>query len=616
VKTALACLLGLAWGGASAAAQTPAAADPLGRALRDELARTMARLRLDTLPAPYFVAYRVDEIRTSEARASLGALLRGADTHRRALNVELRVGDYGFDNTNFMEMPSPTRTMLEGSYGSAALPIDDDYAVLRRQLWLATDGAYKRAVEQLSQKRATLANHTRTDSLPDFSKEPPATISDVTPAPPGLFDRPAGEALVRRASALFRDIPDIYTSEVSWSAGVVRTTYVNSEGSSFTRASPWVVLRIRATTQAVDGSPLADVITLYGGAPRDLPTPDQIADSVRALGGRLTGLRRAGIAEPYNGPVLFEGEAAAELFNDIFAPRLVAVRRPVLGSPIMEEFAARLDNPFLDQIGGRVLPSFLSVSDDPGLTTYQGRYLGGFKVDDDGVPTRETKVIDHGILKTLLATRVPVRGVAKSSGNRWGEGPVVTNLVVSADAGAGGGGGGGGGLSSDALKRKLLELAAARGKPFAIVIRRIGNPWLMGMSDPMAFFAMMGAAESGSPTLQATLAARVYPDGHEEPIRSANLSGITPSTFKEIVAVSTAPTVYTSPFHDMSAGFGGFDFEGGGGGGGANFGLFQMLPGLGYAASYVVPSVLFEDVTVRGPSGDVPKPPLSPPPFP
>src|SRR4029077_3677946 len=156
-------------------AQAPSATDPLGRALRDELARSMARLRLDTLPGPYFVAYRVDEVQTTEANATLGALLHGADAHRRALNVELRVGDYAFDNGNFLEMPSPTRTMLEGSFGSAALPLDDDYAVIRRQLWLATDGAYKRAVEQLSQKRATLANHTRTDVLPDFSKETPAT---------------------------------------------------------------------------------------------------------------------------------------------------------------------------------------------------------------------------------------------------------------------------------------------------------------------------------------------------------------------------------------------------------------------------------------------------------
>jgi hypothetical protein len=41
----------------------------------------------------------------------------------------------------------------------------------------------------------------------------------------------------------------------------------------------------------------------------------------------------------------------------------------------------------------------------------------------------------------------------------------------------------------------------------------------------------------------------------------------------------------------------------------------MMSPGLGYAASYVVPSILFEDVTVRAPSGDVPKPPLSRPPW-
>lgn len=605
---ALVYALSLAW--AAAAAQRPPrpASDQLGRALHDELTRTMARLRLDTLPGPYFVAYRVDEFQTTEANASLGALLHGADGHRRLLNVELRVGDYAFDNGNFLEVPSPTRTMLDGSFGSAPLPLDDDYAVIRRQLWLATDGAYKRAVEQLSQKRATLANHTRTDALPDFSKETPATITDVTPAPPGLFDRPAAEALVRRVSVLFREMPDIYTSDVSWSAGMVRTTYVNSEGSAFTRALPWIVMRIRATTQATDGSPLVDVITLYGGGPADLPTKDQMADSVRALGARLSSLRQTAVAEPYTGPVLFEGNAAAELFNDVFAPRLVAARRPVLGNPIMEEFAARLDNPFLDQIGGRVLPSFLSATDNPALMTYQGRYLGGYKVDDDAVPARETKVVDHGILKTLLSTRVPVRGISKSSGNRWGDAPVVTNLVISADSG----------LGADALKRRLLEIAAARGRPYAIVVRRIANPWLVGMADPMSFFAAMGAAESGSPTLQATLAVRLYPDGHEEPIRSASLSSITASSFRDIVAASKAQTVYTSPLRDLAGGFdfGGEGGGGGGGGGGGDLGFFQMMsPGLGYAASYVVPSVLFEDVTVRAPSGDVPKPPLSRPPW-
>ena len=43
---------------------------------------------------------------------------------------------------------------------------------------------------------------------------------------------------------------------------------------------------------------------------------------------RLAGLREVAPAERYNGPVLFEGQAAAELFAQGFAPRLLASRIP------------------------------------------------------------------------------------------------------------------------------------------------------------------------------------------------------------------------------------------------------------------------------------------------
>jgi len=160
------------------------AQDPLGRAMRDELARSMTELRLDTLPKPYFVAYRLDDVETAEAAATLGSLVRGRDSRTRHLRVELRVGDYEFDNTNFVGMGGgPAFSMLAGLRGGALLPLDDQYQEIRRQLWLATDGAYKRAVEQLAQKRAALQNQTRTEQLPDFAKEPPAVITDVVPAP-------------------------------------------------------------------------------------------------------------------------------------------------------------------------------------------------------------------------------------------------------------------------------------------------------------------------------------------------------------------------------------------------------------------------------------------------
>src|SRR5205823_4132881 len=420
----------------------------------------------------------------------------------------------------------PAFSMLAGLRGGALLPLDDQYQEIRRQLWLATDGAYKRAVEQLAQKRAALQNQTRAEHLPDFAKEPPAVLSDVVPAPP--LDRAAAEALVRGLSAAFRAFPEVYSSGVSWSAGVVRTRYLNSEGSAFTRSSPWLEVRIHAATQAVDGMPLGDVVTLYGGSPTDLPARNQLMDSVQALATRLTRLRQTPVAEVYNGPVLFEDDAAAELFNQVFAPRLVAARRPMAGNPMMEQYAARAENPFLDQIGGRVLPTFLSAVDNPTLTSFEGRYIGGYRVDDDGVAARETRLVDHGILKTLLSTRVPVRGIPHSTGNRWG--------------------------------------AAA------------------------------------------AVAVKLFPDGHEEPIRNAGVSGVTAASFKDIVAASRSRTVYTSPFHGLGGMFAGLA-----GGGGLNFQMASA--GLGYAASYVMPSLLFEDVTVKGPNGDLPKPPLSGPPW-
>ena len=552
------------------------AQDPLGRAMRDELARSMTELRLDTLPKPYFVAYRLDDVETAEAAATLGSLVRGRDSRTRHLRVELRVGDYEFDNTNFVGMGGgPAFSMLAGLRGGALLPLDDQYQEIRRQLWLATDGAYKRAVEQLAQKRAALQNQTRTEQLPDFAKEPPAVITDVVPAPP--LDRAAAEALVRGLSAAFRAFPEVYSSGVSWSAGVARTRYLNSEGSAFTRSSPWLVLGIQASTQAVDGMPLGDAIAFYGGTPSDLPTRESLLDSVRALATRLTRLRQAPVAELYNGPVLFEGHAAAELFNELFAPRLVASRRPIAGNPMMEQFAARAETPFLDQIGGRVLPTFLSAVDNPTLTSFEGHFIGGYHVDDDAVPARETRLVDHGILKTLLSTRVPVRGIAHSSGNRWGAGPVVSNLVVTVDSGA----------SDQALRVDLLKRAAARGRGYAIVVRRLN-----------ATIGDMGDDDSDTPALRAAVAVKLFPDGHEEPIRNASVSGLTAASFKSIVAASQSRTVYTSPFHSV---------------GGMN--LQMASAGLGYAASYVMPSLLFEDVTVKGPSGDLPKPPLSSPPW-
>ena len=150
----------------------------LMKALRDEMGRTMERLQLEDMDRPYYVAYWVRESEGRGSTAILGGLLgRGRGTGSRFLSVELRVGDHDLDNTNFMDFGRLRSRVVRDGF-PVSLPLRDDYKELRRQIWLATDGAYKQAVHSLAKKRATLQNKTRVEIIPDFSREEPVEYRD------------------------------------------------------------------------------------------------------------------------------------------------------------------------------------------------------------------------------------------------------------------------------------------------------------------------------------------------------------------------------------------------------------------------------------------------------
>ncbi|MGH7521056.1 MAG: metallopeptidase TldD-related protein [Gemmatimonadales bacterium] len=562
--------------------------DVLMRAMRDELARSMAELRLDTMPKPYFISYRIDEVASLDASAARGSLIGSNAGRSRLVSVELRVGDYAFDNTNFMSMPSGAFGFGDDfGLGSGEVPLDNDYGALRRQLWLATDASYKSAVAALAQKRTVLANRTRRSDLPDFTREDPVQIIDD--APPPKLDQPAVEELVRAASAVFRNTPEIYESGVRWSAGAVRTWYVNSEGTSFTRTTPWGSVHAHAETRTADDMPLSDELSVEVASPNDLPQRDALVPRVQEFAARLNQLRTAAAAETYNGPVLFEGSAAGELFGSFLGSALVAARVPVSDVPGFDRFAA-MANGLLDQIGARVLPRPFSVIENPAARTSEGRFIGGALVDDEGVRTRETKLVDRGVLRTLLTTRAPVEGIPRSSGSRRGDEAAPTNVFVASDSG----------VSDAQLRQRLLALAKERGNGYAIVVRRIGEGAAGGRRGFGAFIAAMSAPGMGGGGLPAAEAVRLYPNGREEPIRGAMLSGITQASFKSIVAASRSRSVATL-----------------GGGGG----MLGMLPRSffrhlrGQQATYVVPSLLLDDISIRKPTGDGVAPPAYGPPW-
>lgn len=563
----------------------PAADDVPMRAMKDELARSLGQLRLQTMDRPYFIAYRLDDLDAFTVSATLGSLTSARPAHARIAGVELRVGDYALDNGNYLGAGASTGG--GGVMGVGQAPLDDSYQEIRRQFWLSTDAQYKRALEDLSAKRAALQMRKRAGDVPDFTREAPVTLNGVLPAARG-----AGAdltALARETSAVFRATPEISSSSTRIEWLDVRTRYVNGEGTSFTRSSPALKLLVEAETQAADGLPISDSIVIHGRSAADLPPRAALLARVREMAARILALRSAASLERYNGPVLFEGPAAAEIFCQQFAPALLAVRRPVSDDSRLDAFYGQMTAQFgggslADKMGGRVLPEFLGVTDDPLRRDYQGTpLLGGQAIDDDGVVPRQTRLVEHGVLKALLASRVPVREAPHSTGSRRAWGAAPSNMLVTSDRSAGGA----------ELRKELLRRARARGLDHAIVVRRVGG------GDAAASLArlavrMGAAAEGGSSALAQVYL--IHADGSEEILRGVELTEMPLAAFKDIAAVGDAPAVFSGEMVPRL---------------GQIFALGLDPRGGAPVVSCVAPSMLFEEVSLARSQGPFPAPPVS-----
>ena len=529
------------------------------RAMRDEMQRSMKELHFDGATGPYFISYKIVDTDRMAAQASFGSLVGSNQARGRTLSVSVRVGSYELDNSNAPATGNAFLALLE-SFGasSATLPLDDNYEELRRRIWLATDLSYKKAVEDLSAKKAKLASTDRGESVPDFSKEPER--NETEQLPPVHINLADLEHMVRATSAVFRGLPTAESSEAQ--VEVVNSTerYLNSEGTSFVREVPEVFFRANASLRNPTGEVFSDSFTAFGRSAGDLPPEGALVKQSQEVSGRLTARLKGKVARTYNGPVLVEDEAAAALFATHFANLLSAHRGG--GNSSLNALLSIPTGSLLSKVGTRVLPDFLSVVDNPQLKEADGKRLfGDYKFDEEGVPSRETVIVKDGMLKQLLTSRVPVKGMLVSTGNQRERGVLPGNLLVNATKS----------VPEADLKKQLMELVKTRGMEFGIVVRRLnGN--------------------------QAMVASRIYPDGHEELLRDARIAEVNAVTFKDILAVSDTRTVFTQRAGATSlAGFSA----------GANDDF----------VSYVVPDLLFEDMTVEHVTNETPKLPAEPSPF-
>jgi predicted Zn-dependent protease len=558
-----------------------ASVDLILNAMKDELARART-LSIASLDQPYYVEYTMEDVQTFSVSATLGGIFSTRQDRFRVPRVRVRVGDYNFDNGNYIYSDSYSGTR----YDSDQLPLDNNYGVLRRSFWLATDRAYKTAVEGIGRKRAALKNVTQRDVLPDFWQAAP--VVKIIPGERALESTDKWTARVKQLSRIFLNYPEVITSVVSFDISNSVQYMHNSEGSTIRRPESLFYLQVRGSGQAPDGSAVRDSALVPRLSGNTLPSDEELQKVVREIAESIKGLASAPAGETYSGPVLVEGTAAAQMVAEVLAPAFTLSRRPVgePGRPV-----PFLPSEFEGRVGSRVMPEFLSVVDDASQTNYDGTPLfGTYDLDEEGVAAQPLTLVEQGKLKTFVLSRQPVKGFSNSNGHarlpgRYGSRTAtISNLFVKASET----------VPSGELRQRFLKMVQDRGKEYGLIIRKTDFP-SSAPSDELRRL-MMSAAQSGGgrPVSAPLLVYRVFPDGREELVRGLRFRGVTAKSFRDIAAVSDTSAV----FHWMN-----------------NMAPFGSMSG-GYVApsSVIAPSMLFEDLELERPQDDLPKPPLVPPP--
>ena len=557
-------------------------------AMAYELARTTEKLKIENYDAPYYVAYTLIETETYSVSATLGNLLTTRYIpHDRSINTQMRVGSMSFDNTNFVSYGGfgESGVTYVSDEGTKQTSFENDYEALLRDLWLASDAVYKRTLAELSKKKATLENKVRVDTTADFSKANPFT--SVSPRKDEQLNHKEWEERVKRISEVFKQFPDIQSSEVTLELKNQYRYFLNSDGAKNTKQGNVIKLEITAKTQAADGMPLSNFIAFYGNSINDLPSEEEIVQQATTIASEVSVLCSAPFFDTYSGPVLFERQATAELVSQTLASNLRNFRKPLTDDRFLEQRVKTIlnESPFQNKVGTRILPEFLSVTDNPTKKSHRDVTLvGSYEVDDEGVQAREVKLIDEGYLKSLLTSRMPHNRVRESNGHGRGLPPQAffSNFFLSSKK-----------IKSEVeLKKELFNLCKKIGLKYGIIIRKIMNPYFeKNLKERETFFF---DSEDPRPfVLEPILVYKVYLDGKEELVRGAEISGMAIQSLKEIVGVSNQDYIYNHIAMQRKS---------------IISGLYEESE---IQASVITPSLLFESVDLKRSSKTYQTPPIA-----
>lgn len=485
----------------------PSARSPILDILRDENQREMAALSKQPDPA-YYLGYQLVETRLVNLEAEGGALISDSDDTTRNLDVEVRVGSPQLDNTRAISDDSSGLNAPNTRRGVVAFGTDKQ--AIASSLWLETDRRYHEAVIALSYVRQDQSTLKSQQTAPDFSASKPEVY---TQAPAQLvYDKAAWVARLKRCSAsALKGSATRGTCQVIFQLNTAY--YTNSEGSQIQLSWTTSQLAVSVGVKADDGMNLQRLEQRFGRTPADLPADTVVDAMIKTVTGDLDALHDAPLADPYVGPAILEGRASGVFFHEVFGHRIEGHRqKDTTGGQT-----------FASYVGKAIAPDWLSVYDDPQLSTLNGIQLNGFyRYDDEGVRAQRVHLIDNGKLVGFDMGRNPIKGFPSSNGHgRHSPGlPAVArqgNLVVEAAKS----------VTHEELEAMLVEEMKKQGRPYGYVFTDISG----GFTNTSAFAPQ---AFKVNPVM----AYKLYPDGHRELVRGVDIGGTPLVALQSIRAAS------------------------------------------------------------------------------
>jgi TldD protein len=468
-------------------------------------------------PAAYFLSYIVTDSDRAEVTGSNGALLSSEQVHRRFLESQVRVGSYELDNTHRVGNAGPASA---GSLGEE-VPVEDDAGgVLRRAMWRETDAQYRDAAEAFIKVKTgkDVQVQTAAQGAPDFSREQ----SHVFYGPHASFtlDRKPWEEKSRLYTKFFHESPAILNSIVTFTAQAQNQYQVTSEGTKLQFGQVRYRLELFIQGKAPDGMDIDRYYNFDWTDAAAAPDDKAVLAQCAVLQKELEALVKAPLAEPFAGPAMLTGRAAAVFFHEVFGHRDEGFRQKDIGE----------GQTFAGKVGESLLPPFMSIVDDPTEQKLGSSVLlGYYPFDDEGIASQRVTLVDKGVLKNFEMSRQPLNGFPQSNGHgrrQVGLEPVSRqgNLIVES--------------TNTVTNAKLREM-------FIAEIRRQGKPYGLYIDDIAGGFTFTGRGQPQAFQVQPLVVYRVFADGRpDELVRGVDIVGTPLVSLQKIMATGDTPEVF------------------------------------------------------------------------